>query len=176
MQVCGVGLNFERRPFNDLLKDRWRMDDGQKTNSNSREKPIIINVIWPSKIKNKKHIINSICRLTPSSGTIQLSTIKWLKVILHQFWVKNIFPWKFIWNTVVPLLSYSCIFQVEICFFVLAIVVETNYFSVVLFRWLLIIIPHEENFGPMIADQENINGCVRFAFQLSPFFKPGCQK
>jgi hypothetical protein len=28
----------------------------------------------------------------------------------------------------------------------------------------------------MIADQEKINGCVRFAFQLSPFFKPGCQK
>jgi hypothetical protein len=38
-----------------------------------------------------------------------------LKVILHQFWVKKIFPWKFIWNTVVPLLSYSCMFQVEIC-------------------------------------------------------------
>jgi hypothetical protein len=34
----------------------------------------------------------------------------------------------------------------------------------------------KNNFGPMIADQENINSCVRFAFQLSPFFKPGCQK
>jgi hypothetical protein len=30
--------------------------------------------------------------------------------------------------------------------------------------------------GPMIADQEKINGCVRFAFQLSPFLKPGGQK
>jgi hypothetical protein len=30
-------------------------------------------------------------------------------------------------------------------------------------------LPREENFGPMIADQEKINGCVRFAFQLSPF-------
>ena len=61
-----------------------------------------------------------------------------IKVILHQFWVKKIFPWKFIWNTVVPLLSYSCMFQVEICsqqleicksvcmFFVLAIIVENN--------------------------------------------------
>jgi hypothetical protein len=37
-------------------------------------------------------------------------------------------------------------------------------------------IPREENFGPMIADQEKINGCVRFAFQLSPFLKPGGQK
>jgi hypothetical protein len=27
----------------------------------------------------------------------------------------------------------------------------------------------------MIADQEKINGCVRFAFQLSPFLKPGGQ-
>jgi hypothetical protein len=32
------------------------------------------------------------------------------------------------------------------------------------------------SFGPMIADQEKINGCVPFAFQLSPFLKPGCQK
>ena len=38
-----------------------------------------------------------------------------IKVILHQSWVKKMFPWKFIWNTVVPLLSYSCMFQVEIC-------------------------------------------------------------
>ena len=34
----------------------------------------------------------------------------------------------------------------------------------------------KKRFGPMIADQEQINGCVRFAFQLSPFLKPGCQK
>jgi hypothetical protein len=34
----------------------------------------------------------------------------------------------------------------------------------------------KKSFGPMIADQEKINGCVRFAFQLSPFLKPGCQK
>jgi hypothetical protein len=34
----------------------------------------------------------------------------------------------------------------------------------------------EKGFGQMIADQEKINGCVRFAFQLSPFLKPGCQK
>ena len=33
-----------------------------------------------------------------------------------------------------------------------------------------------KSFSPMIADQEKINGCVRFAFQLSPFLKPGCQK
>jgi hypothetical protein len=25
----------------------------------------------------------------------------------------------------------------------------------------------KKSFGPMIADQEKINGCVRFAFQLS---------
>ena len=62
----------------------------------------------------------------------------WFKVILHQFWVKTILPWKFMWNTVVPLLSYSCMFQVEICsqqleicksvcmFFVFAIIVETR--------------------------------------------------
>jgi hypothetical protein len=37
------------------------------------------------------------------------------KVILHQFWVKKIFPENSIWNTAVPLLSYSCMFQVEIC-------------------------------------------------------------
>jgi hypothetical protein len=41
---------------------------------------------------------------------------------------------------------------------------------------LLIIIPREENVGPMIADEEKINGCVRFAFQLSLFLKPGGQK
>ena len=34
----------------------------------------------------------------------------------------------------------------------------------------------KKSFGPMIADQEKINGCVRFAFQLSPFLKPGYQK
>ena len=56
------------------------------------------------------------------------------KVILHQFWVKKIFPWKF----KLELLSYSCMFQVEICshqleicksvcmFIVLAIIVETD--------------------------------------------------
>ena len=27
-------------------------------------------------------------------------------------------------------------------------------------------------FVPMIADQEKMNGCVRFVFQLSPFLKP----
>jgi hypothetical protein len=36
-------------------------------------------------------------------------------LVLHQFWVKTIFPGTFIWNTMVPLLSYSCMFQVEIC-------------------------------------------------------------
>jgi hypothetical protein len=30
----------------------------------------------------------------------------------------------------------------------------------------------KKSFGPMIADQEKMNGCVRFAFQLSPFLKP----
>jgi hypothetical protein len=34
----------------------------------------------------------------------------------------------------------------------------------------------KKSFGPMIADKEKINGCVRFAFQLSPFLKPGGQK
>jgi hypothetical protein len=60
------------------------------------------------------------------------------KVILHQFWVKKIFPENSIWNTAVPLLSYSCMFQVEICsqqleicksvcmFIVHAIIVETD--------------------------------------------------
>ena len=61
-----------------------------------------------------------------------------LKVILHQFCVKKCFPENSIWNTAVPLLSYSCLFQVEICsqqleictsvcmFIALAIVVETD--------------------------------------------------
>ena len=61
-----------------------------------------------------------------------------LKVILHQFCVKKCFPENSIWNTAVPLLSYSCMFQVEICsqqleictsvcmFIALAIVVETD--------------------------------------------------
>ena len=60
-----------------------------------------------------------------------------IKVILHQLWVKNFFPENSIWNTAVPFLSYSCMFQVEMCsqqleicksvcmFAVLAIVVET---------------------------------------------------
>ena len=38
-----------------------------------------------------------------------------LKVILHQFWVKKFSPENSIWNTAVPSLSYSCMFQVEIC-------------------------------------------------------------
>jgi hypothetical protein len=38
-----------------------------------------------------------------------------VKVILHQFWMQKIFPENSIWNTAVPLLSYSCMFQVEIC-------------------------------------------------------------
>jgi hypothetical protein len=37
------------------------------------------------------------------------------KVILHQFLVKKISPENSIWNTAVPLLSYSCMLQVEIC-------------------------------------------------------------
>ena len=37
------------------------------------------------------------------------------KVILHQFWVKKFLPQNSIWNTAVPLLSYACMFQVEIC-------------------------------------------------------------
>jgi hypothetical protein len=57
---------------------------------------------------------------------------QYIKVILHQFWVKKISPWKY------NLLSYSCMFQVEICsqqleicksvcmFIVLAIIVETD--------------------------------------------------
>ena len=61
-----------------------------------------------------------------------------IKVILHQFWVKKCFPENSIWNTAVPLLSYSCMFQVEICSqqleicksvcmsIILAIVVETD--------------------------------------------------
>ena len=65
------------------------------------------------------------------------NNVTYVKVILHQFWVKTSFPWKFIWNTMVPLPSYSCMFPVEICsqqleicksvytFFVLSIV-ETN--------------------------------------------------
>ena len=36
-------------------------------------------------------------------------------IILHQFWVKKFFPEISIRNTAVPLLSYSCMFQVEIC-------------------------------------------------------------
>jgi hypothetical protein len=61
-----------------------------------------------------------------------------VKVILHQFWVKKFFPWKFnLEYDSTLLLSYSCMFQVEICsqkleicksvymFIVLAIVVET---------------------------------------------------
>jgi hypothetical protein len=34
----------------------------------------------------------------------------------------------------------------------------------------------KKSFGPMIADQEKLNGCVRFAFQFSAFLKAGCQK
>jgi hypothetical protein len=76
------------------------------------------------------------CILEKKSKNIKIS-LK-IKVILHQFWVKNIFPWTFIWYTVVPLLSYACMFAVDICsqqleicksvcmFFVLAIIVETN--------------------------------------------------
>ena len=39
------------------------------------------------------------------------------KVILHQFWVKKISPWKFNleYGDTLSLLSYSCMFQVEIC-------------------------------------------------------------
>ena len=61
------------------------------------------------------------------------------KVILHQFWMKKKFSLKIqYWNTAVPLLSYSCMFKVEICsqqleicksvcmFTALAIVVETD--------------------------------------------------
>ena len=110
------------------------------------------------------------------------------KVILHQFWVKKIFPSKFIWNTVVPLLSYSCMFQIEICsqqleicksvcmFIVLAIVVETINFRLFCSDDCRSLYLVKKNFGPMIVDQEKINECVRFAFQLSPFLKPGCQK
>ena len=114
--------------------------------------------------------------------------IEYTAVILHQFWVKTIFPWKFIWNTVVPLLSYWCMFQVEICSQQLEICKSCACFSSSPLLWKLInfrlfcsddcrSLPCEQkSFGPMIADQEKINGCVRFVFQLSPFFQTGCQK
>jgi hypothetical protein len=40
-------------------------------------------------------------RTHPFLPTISMN----VKVILHQFWVKKRFPWKFIWNTVVSLLK-----------------------------------------------------------------------
>jgi hypothetical protein len=59
----------------------------------------------------------------------------YLKVILHQFRVKTIFPWKFIWNTVVSLLSYSCMFQVEICSQQLEICKSVCMFFLTKFIW-----------------------------------------
>ena len=80
-----------------------------------------------------------------------------IKVILYQFWVKKIFPWKFIWNTVVPLLSYSCMFQVEICSQQLEICKSVSCLSFSSLLWRLINFrlfcsddcrswPHEEKF------------------------------
>ena len=53
-------------------------------------------------------------------SSIKPNRLKWrrqtlLKVILHQFGMNIFPPENSIWNTVVPLLNYSCMFQVEIC-------------------------------------------------------------
>jgi hypothetical protein len=67
-----------------------------------------------------------------------LNLISLLKYMYTSFGRRNFSPENSIWNMVVPLLSYSCMFQVEICsqqfeicksmcmFIVLAIVVETD--------------------------------------------------
>ena len=67
-----------------------------------------------------------------------LINIHQLKQYYTSFGWRKFSPENSIWNTAVPLLSYSCMFQVEICsqhleiyksvcmFIVLAIVVETD--------------------------------------------------
>ena len=79
-------------------------------------------------------------------------------------------------------------FQVEICSQQLEICKSVCMFSSSPLLWRLInfwlfcsddcrsLYLVKKSCGPMIADQEKIHGCVRFAFQLSPFLKPGCQK
>jgi hypothetical protein len=70
----------------------------------------------------------------------ELVNLNWLSGFSNytSFGWRKFFPESSIWNTVVPLLSYSCMFQVEICsqeleicksvcrFIALAIVVETE--------------------------------------------------
>jgi hypothetical protein len=74
--------------------------------------------------------------------------MKTLKLYYTSFGWRKFFTENSIWNTAVPLPSYSFMFQVEICsqqleicksvcmFIVLAVVVESDLLSVVLFRWL----------------------------------------
>ena len=74
-----------------------------------------------------------------------------LKVILHQFWVKKIFPWKFnleydgTFTKLFMHVSSGNMFpttrnlQIVCMFIVFAIIVETDWLSVVLHRWLPII-------------------------------------
>jgi hypothetical protein len=89
-----------------------------------------ITLLWDLTYLLREYFLNNIL--------ISIFIHNMLKVILHQFWVKKIFPENSIWNTAVPLLSYSCMFQVEISsqqleicksvymFIVLVIIVETD--------------------------------------------------
>ena len=91
-------------------------------------------------------------------------------------------PWKFIWNTVVPLLSYSCMFQVKICSQQSEICKSVCMLSSSPLSWRLInfrlfcsddcrsLYLVKKNFGPMIADQEKINGVFDLRFNYLPFW------
>ena len=76
-------------------------------------------------------------KLNPGSIYHGVQNTIWHRYYTSFGW-RNFFPQYSIWNTPVPLLSYSCMFQVKICsqqleicksmcmFIVLAIVVETD--------------------------------------------------
>jgi hypothetical protein len=106
-----------------------RIETGRYENKNVNER---VCFICRDQIEDEKHVLLD----CPLYADLRESLFK---VILHQFCVtRTFFPENSIWNTAVPLLRYSCMFQVEICsqqleicksvclFIVLAIIVETD--------------------------------------------------
>jgi hypothetical protein len=95
-------------------------------------------VLWRPYLLCDRHEIQTLCTLFLQCSNSLCLPVSEEKIYYTSFEWRNVFPENSIWNTTEPLLSYSCMFQVEICFqqleiwksvcmfIVLAIIVETD--------------------------------------------------
>ena len=79
--ILNTGLGCRIKFWKDTIQwpSQGQKTYGQRTKSSaySQTKLIIISVFWTKWTQKQNSIVNVICWLMPSSGTIQLSTVKW---------------------------------------------------------------------------------------------------